>query len=166
MHGLLQDEEYARAVITGSGSALRSPRDIETEVSFRLRRQRLHDQENPPRISVVLGEAALRQLTGGRETVRGQLLKLMAMADLPHISLQILPFSAESHPGGDGAFTILGVGPDALLEVVTVHSLTRSWYVDEPSDVDHYSEAFERLREIALSESDSRKLIERLLSEL
>jgi transcriptional regulator with XRE-family HTH domain len=166
VHGLLQSEEYARAIISGSGSELRSPRDVETEVSFRLRRQRLHDQEYPPRIAVVLGEAALRQLTGGPVVMRGQVLKLLTMSELPHISLQVLPFSAGAHPGGEGAFTVLGIGPDALLEVVAIDSLTRSWYVDEPSDVAHYNDAFDQLRKIALNETDSRAFIQRISSDL
>ncbi|MFG2089937.1 MULTISPECIES: helix-turn-helix domain-containing protein [unclassified Spirillospora] len=165
VHGLLQSEEYARAVIAGSGSELRSPRDIETEVSFRLRRQRLHEQD-PPNISAIIGETALRQMMGGSAVMRQQLTKLLTMADLAHIALQILPFSAGAHPGGEGAFTILGIGPDELFEVVAIDSLTRSWYVDEPSDVDHYNEAFDQLRKIALSETDSRMLIERILSDL
>ncbi|MGH3239569.1 MAG: helix-turn-helix domain-containing protein [Spirillospora sp.] len=165
VHGLLQSEEYARAVVTASGSELRSPRDIETEVSFRLRRQRLHEQE-PPSISVVLGETALRQLMGGPVVMRGQLLKLLTMAELPHLALHVLPFSAGAHPGCEGAFTILGIKPDAILEVVAIDSLARSWYVDEPSDVDHYKHTFDQLRKIALSQTDSRMLIERILSDL
>ncbi|MGI5329109.1 helix-turn-helix domain-containing protein [Actinomadura nitritigenes] len=166
VHGLFQEEDYARAVIADSGSALRSSRDIETEISFRLYRQRLHDQEHPPRMSLILGEPALRQSMGGVVVMRSQLRKLMIMGERSHIDLQILPFAAGAHPGGDGPFTILGVGPVGLLDVVAIDSLTRSWYVDEPSDVDHYCEAFERLREIALSGTDSRVFIERILSEL
>ncbi|MBO2462511.1 helix-turn-helix domain-containing protein [Actinomadura violacea] len=166
VHGLFQEEDYARAVIADSGSALRSSRDIETEVSFRISRQRLHGQARPPIMSLVLGEPALRQVMGGATVMRRQLRRLMVMGERPHINLQVLPFSAGAHPGGDGAFTILGIGPEALLEVVTVHSLTRSWYVDEPADVDHYKEAFERLCEIALPADDSQRFIERIVSEI
>lgn len=165
VHGLLQDEEYARAVIGGSGTVLRrTPKEIETDVSFRLKRQKIHDRVPPPEITVVLGEAALRQRMGGRDVQRLQMRKLLAMGELPHVDLQVLPFSAEVHPGLDGGFTIMSVGPEGLLEIVTLHSMLRNWYVDEPSDVDHYGRTFEWLREIALSESDSRALIERIVS--
>ncbi|MFG2001199.1 helix-turn-helix domain-containing protein [Spirillospora sp. NPDC048911] len=162
VYGLLQTPEYARAVISGSGTRLRSPRDIETAIDFRLGRQRIHDQKPPPRISVVLGEAALHLEIGGPEVMQHQRAKLLAISELSHIELQILPFAAGAHPGVDGAFIILSSGPGQLLEVVSVHSLARSWYVDEPSDVDLYAETFRRLQEMALSEHDSRARIERI----
>lgn len=164
VHGLLQTEEYARAVVARSGSELRSSRDVETEVSFRLGRQRLHRQGHPPQMSVVLGEAALRQMMGGPAIMHGRWLRLLELGSLPHIEIQVLPFSVGEHPGGDGAFTILGVGPDALMEVVTVHSLTRSWYVDEPSDVDHHNEIFVALQGLALPVADSRMFIKGIVS--
>jgi DNA-binding XRE family transcriptional regulator len=165
VHGLFQTEDYARSVISSAGIALRSTRDIETGVAFRLNRQCLLERAQPPRLSVVLGEAALRIQMGGPAVMRQQQLKLLALEERPNIELQILPFAAGGHPGVEGAFTILGIGPEAHLEIATVHSLTRSWYVDEPSDIEHYAQAFERLREVALSQSDSRALIEQIVSE-
>ncbi|WP_176611262.1 helix-turn-helix transcriptional regulator [Actinomadura sp. WMMB 499] len=164
--GLLQTDEYARAVIAASGTATRTPRDIEIAVGFRMQRQRLHEQDRPPKISVVLGEAALRQLMGGPDAMRRQCDKLISLSARPHVELRILPFGAGAHAGVDGAFTILSVGPDSLLEVVAIDSLTRSWYVDEPADVDLHSSTFERLQEVALSELHSRRLIEQVASEL
>ncbi|MFD0855200.1 DUF5753 domain-containing protein, partial [Actinomadura adrarensis] len=166
VHGLMQTEEYARIMIRGSGMALRSAPDVETEVQFRLGRQRLHQQPRPPLISVVLGEAAVRQMIGGAEVMRRQARKLLSMRGWPHIELQVLPFSVREHPGGDGAFTIMSLGHEAVLEVVTLHSLTRSWYVDEPSDVEHYSQTFATLQTSALPESDSYAMIERIVSGL
>lgn len=165
VHGLFQTVDYARAVITGAGGAFRAPRDLDTEVEFRLKRQRVLERAQPPRVSAVLGEAALRMQMGGPEVMRRQQLKLLALGECPHVELQVLPFTAGAHPGLDGAFTILNVGTDALLEIVTVHSLTRSWYVDEPADVERYSQAFDLIRELALQEPDSRALIERIVSE-
>ncbi|KAB2371384.1 helix-turn-helix domain-containing protein [Actinomadura montaniterrae] len=167
VHGLMQCDDYASVVIGGSGTALRrTPQEIETDIRFRLHRQKIHDLPQPPKIVIVLGEAALRQRMGGRRVMRDQMIKLLEMGGRAHIELQVLPFAVESHPGLDGAFTIMGVGPEGLLEVVTLHSMTRTWYVDEPSDVDHYRRTFDLLREIALPESDSRELIEQIVSEL
>jgi transcriptional regulator with XRE-family HTH domain len=166
VHGLLQTEQYARAVIGSSGVSMRTPQDVEVAVGFRMNRQRIHRQASPPKIAVVLGEASLRQMMGGPAVMRGQMRKLMAVSDFPHIDLRILLFSAGAHPGVDGAFTILGIGPDALVEVVAIDSLTRSWYVDEPSDVDHHNRTFELLQEMSLSQEDSRAMIERVASEV
>ncbi|QKG19570.1 helix-turn-helix domain-containing protein [Actinomadura verrucosospora] len=167
VHGLVQSDGYARAVIGGSGTALRRTREeIETDIRFRLNRQKIHDLACPPQIVIVLGEAALRQCMGGRLVMRDQLLKLLEMQERPHIELQVLPFVVQRHPGLDGAFTIMGVGSEGSLEVVTVHSMARTWYVDEPSDVDHYGRTFDLLREVALPETDSRAMIEEIVSEL
>jgi transcriptional regulator with XRE-family HTH domain len=165
IHGLLQTQDYARAVIGGSGIELRTSRDMEIEVEFRMNRQQILDKGAPPHLSVVLGEAALRQQMGGPEIMRAQLTKLLVVARPPHMTLQVLPYTAGAHPGIDGSFTILDVGPGELLQVVTVHSLTRSWYVDEPPDVAHYRQVFAKLREIALSEADSLAMIKRIVSE-
>ncbi|GAA2452426.1 helix-turn-helix transcriptional regulator [Actinomadura vinacea] len=165
VHGLFQTEDYARAVFRRAGGTVRDTPDIKTEVGFRLNRQRVHEQTQPPTISAVFTEAVLRQQIGGIDVMRGQGVRLLEMGAHAHVEIQILPFTAGMHPGNDGAFTILSVGTGALLEVVAVDSLTRSWYVDEPTDVDHYIETFEQLREIALSESDSKALIERIVSE-
>ncbi|WP_410050352.1 Scr1 family TA system antitoxin-like transcriptional regulator [Actinomadura sp. HBU206391] len=70
-----------------------------------------------------------------------------------------------AHPGIDGPFVIMDVGPGPLLQVVTVHSLTRSWYLDESPDVVHHCQVFDRLRDAALSEADSRVMIQRIVSE-
>jgi transcriptional regulator with XRE-family HTH domain len=164
VHGLFQTEDYARAVFKDSGMAVREPADLEVEVGFRLNRQRILRQSQPPAISAVFTEAVLHQQVGGAQTGRRQGLQLLELGELPHIEILILPFSAGMHPGGDGAFTILSVGREALLEVVAVDSLTRSWYVDEPSDVEHYAEVFDRLRELALPQTRSRELIERIVS--
>lgn len=167
VHGLVQTVGYARAAIGGSGTALRrKPPEIETDVRFRMNRQKVHYRACPPEIIVVLGEAALRQRMGGLQVMRDQLFKLIETAELPHIELRILPFSVESHPGLDGAFAIMGVGPEGLLEVVALHSLTRTWYVDEPADVEHYKRTFDLLREASLPKKDSRALIKRIVSEL
>lgn len=162
--GLFQTEDYARAVISGVGESSCAARTIDTGVEFRLSRQRIHEKSEPPKIFAVLGEAALHQMIGGREVMRLQRRRLLHLGERPHIHLQILPFEVGGHPGVDGAFTILSMDSTGLLDVVGVDSLTRTWYVDEPADVERYGKVFERLQEMALSESDSRTLIERIVS--
>ncbi len=163
--GLLQTEDYARAVISGSGEDMRSSRDIDVEVEFRMRRQHILERADPPRLTVVLGEGALLLRVGGPAIMEGQLRYLLAMAARPEIDLRVLPFGAGVHPGTNGAFTImdLGVGQEEL-QVVTVHSLTRSWYIDETPDIEHYRKVFSRLTRMAMSESDTVAMIQRIVS--
>ncbi|MFC4909204.1 helix-turn-helix domain-containing protein [Actinomadura gamaensis] len=166
VHGLFQSEDYARQIITHSGVALRSTRDVETEIEFRLGRQRdLLRPGRSVRVEAIIGETALRQMSGAPQLKRAQLERLLADGGLPGFGLRVLPFSAGFHPGVEGPFTILDVGPEPMFQVVTVHSLTRSWYIDDEPELNHYGEVFDRIREVALSESDSRAMIEQIRSE-
>ncbi|MQY08518.1 helix-turn-helix domain-containing protein [Actinomadura macrotermitis] len=165
--GLLQNENYARDVISQSGITLRrTPDSVDTGVEIRMSRQRVLQRVPPLHYSAILGEAALRNMVGGRRVMREQLNKLRDVSLLPNVDLRVIPFEVGSHPGIDGAFSILDVGSEGLMRIVSVDSLVRSWYVDEPEDVDHYAEVYERLRECALSQVESRELIERISSDL
>jgi transcriptional regulator with XRE-family HTH domain len=163
--GLLQTEDYARTVLKGSGIALRSTRDVEVEVEFRMRRQRILTQAAPPLVSVVVAEAALRQQMGGPRLMRRQLQRLCEVSELPHLDLRVLPFHIGAHPAIDGPFVIMDLGPEPGFQVVVMHTMTRSWYIDEPSDLRHYGRAFDQLLDIALQPLESRTLIERIVSE-
>jgi transcriptional regulator with XRE-family HTH domain len=167
VHGLFQTEDYARAIITLAGKGLPSSRSVETEIEFRLGRQRdLVRAGRSVRVEVILGEAALHQMSGGAELRTAQLDRLLAESGRPGFDLRVLPFSAGFHAGAEGPFTILDVGPEPDFQVVTVHSLTRSWYIDEVAELHIYGETFDRIREVAMSEPDSRNMIEGLRSEV
>ncbi|MGH3926320.1 MAG: helix-turn-helix domain-containing protein, partial [Pseudonocardiaceae bacterium] len=75
--GLLQTEEYARAV-TAQGLETKSPEEVDRWVSLRMRRQRLLTRAGAPRLWAVVDEAALRRPIGGRDVMRGQLEHLIA----------------------------------------------------------------------------------------
>ena len=72
--GLLQTEEYARAVIQ-VGAISADDAEIDRRVALRLGRQKLLTREEPPRFWVVMDEAALWRPIGGRDVMRGQLMR-------------------------------------------------------------------------------------------
>ncbi|HEV7629269.1 MAG TPA: helix-turn-helix transcriptional regulator, partial [Streptomyces sp.] len=74
--GLLQTEEYARAVISLGNSAA-PPEEIEQRVSLRTTRQKLLTRGDAPRLWAVVDEAALRRPIGGRDVMRGQIQRLI-----------------------------------------------------------------------------------------
>jgi transcriptional regulator with XRE-family HTH domain len=98
--GLLQTEEYARAMIR-AGRPGDSDAEIEQLVTARLSRQAIWERPDPPppMLFVVLGEAVLRQRVGDAEIMRGQLGHLVEAASNPRITIQVLPFAAAAHPG-------------------------------------------------------------------
>lgn len=142
--GLLQTEDYARAVITEGNKGVHSD-IIERRVSVRMNRQKLLARPNSPRLWVVVDEAALRRPIGGPKVMRAQLEHLATMTNQPNLVLQVMPFRFGSHAAEGGAFSILRFPEADLPDVVYVEQLTGASYLDKREDVDHYMEAMNRL---------------------
>jgi hypothetical protein len=161
--GLLQTEDYARAV--KSSIQFDPARDVDRAVAFRMARKEVLSRPVPVDFDVVVGEAALRQLMGGVTVMRDQLRYLLEASRPANVTVRVLPFGATTHPGFDGPFTMLDVEMGAFT-VVVIDSLARSVYLEGDADVERYKVAFAELCAAALSEADSRRLIERVLGEL
>jgi transcriptional regulator with XRE-family HTH domain len=141
--GLLQTEDYARAVIR-LGNLL-SDEEVNRRTQARISRQRILHRENPPRVWAVLDEGALSRIIGGRDVMRSQLRHLIEMCEHPAVTLQILPFSAGAHRAMGGPFTILRYTEPDLRDVVFIEQLTSALYLDKPSEVDSYLEVMEEV---------------------
>lgn len=156
--GLLQTERYAHTVIR----AMRPDAD-ETEVTrrvtARMERQRLLTEPSPPEYWAVLDEAVLHRSVGGPAVMAEQLARLLKLAALPHVTVQVVPFSAGAHPGMEGPFLILGFPEQADPDVVYVDSTTSGAYLELPDDVRRYALMFDHLRAAALKPDDSVELI-------
>jgi len=134
--GLLQIEEYARAVIRLGN--LPSEDEVIRRAQARVSRQQILCREDPPKLWAVLDEGALRRIIGGRQVMKAQLLHLIEMCDHPNVTLQILPFSAGAHRAMGGPFTILRYTEPDLRDVVYIEQLTSALYLDKPTEVDAY----------------------------
>ncbi|MGA5345925.1 helix-turn-helix domain-containing protein [Streptomyces griseoincarnatus] len=104
--GLLQTPEHARAVI-GAAQPPYSPDDVERMVAARLARQSVFDRDPAPALSFVMEEGVLRRPVGGRAAWRGQLQRLLDVAQLHHAVLQVMPTDCETHSGLDGRIELL-----------------------------------------------------------
>ena len=91
--GLLQTEDYARALIRGTVPYI-SNEEMENRVSARMARQTLLDREDSPKLWTIMDEAAVRRLVGGRQIMRTQLNRLNEAASRPNVTLQVIPFDA------------------------------------------------------------------------
>ena len=91
--GLLQTEDYARAVIRGTLPHA-SPEEVENRVLARMGRQALLTRDDPPRLWAIMDEAAARRQVGGRQVMAAQLARLAEAAALPNVTLQVIPFAA------------------------------------------------------------------------
>ncbi len=142
--GLLQTEEYTRAVIDGA-QLDEPPEEAERRVALRMARQTLLRQAHAPRLWAVVDEAALRRPVGDPKVMRGQLERLIEASKLPSVILQVLPFNAGAHPAMVGAFSILRFAGRELPDIVYVEHLTNAVYLDKRDDVDQYLQAMDEI---------------------
>ncbi|WP_354639549.1 DUF5753 domain-containing protein [Kitasatospora camelliae] len=156
--GLLQTEEYARAVVL-VGNPGASPEEVERRVDVRMRRQRILDGDRGPELLLIVDEAALRRPTGGSEVMRRQLARLVELSDLPRLTLQVMPLGRGELAADSGSFTLLGFPEQDLPDVVYVEQFTTALYLDRPAEVAEYAAALDRLRAHSLPPEPTRDLL-------
>lgn len=150
VHGLFQTPDYARAV-TLLGNRAAPETDIDRRVSLRMARQDLLTSAQPPRVWSVMDEAALRRPVGGVKVMQAQLRRLAELAELPNVTLQVVPFRAGGHDAAGGSFTILRFSEPDVPDVVYIEQLTGAIYLEKPAATDHYLDIMNRLSAISLS---------------
>ncbi|WNM35872.1 helix-turn-helix transcriptional regulator [Streptomyces sp. Li-HN-5-11] len=160
--GLLQTRQYAEALIAGALPET-APADIEKRVQVRMRRQeRISAADNPLRLWTVLDEAALRRVVGNRALMREQLDHLVEQSQLPHVTVQVIPFDMGAHPGLNGQYAILEFPDAADSSVVYIEGVTSDLYLEKANDVQKYSVMYEHLRAQALNVEQSRQFIAKI----
>jgi len=164
--GLLQTEDYARAVIR----AVRPGYDeesVERRVIARLARQKeLLDRISPLDLALVLNEAVLRRLVGGAPTMAAQLRALADAAQRPGVMLQVLPFSAGAHASLEGGFVLIKFPEETDPDVVYVEGIMGDLYLESVEEVRRYQSAFERIQAVALGPRESSAFMSSLAREL
>ncbi|MEV6425928.1 helix-turn-helix transcriptional regulator [Streptomyces sp. NPDC051662] len=157
--GLLQTRPYAEALI--NGALPESPAlDVEKRVGVRLRRQdRISTPDDPLRLWAVVDEAALRRRVGDRQLMREQLEHLVEQSQLPHVTVQVLPFDMGAHPGITGHYAILEFPDASDSSVVYIEGVTSDLYLEKANDVQRYSVMYEHLRAQALNADQTRQFI-------
>ena len=161
--GLLQTEEYARALIRQGSAA--SEEEIARRGELRVSRQEILRRPDAPQLWAVVDEGALRRPVGSTEVIRGQLKHLIEVADHPAVTLQVLPFQVGAHAAMGGPFTILRFAEPDLADVVYIEQLTSALYLDKPVEVDSYLEVMEQLCLQAEPAANTAKLLSQILAE-
>ena len=160
--GLLQTRPYAEALIAGALPET-AQADIDKRVRVRMRRQeRISAPENPLRLWTVLDEAALHRVVGSRLVMREQLEHLVEQSQLPHVTVQVIPFEMGAHPGLNGQYAILEFPDTADSSVVYIEGVTSDLYLEKAADVQKYSVMYEHLRAQALNVEQSREVISKI----
>lgn len=161
--GLLQTEEYARAVFE-MWRPLLDTDTVEQRVSARMERQKLFSRRPMPLLSFVIEETVLRRPLGGQTVLRGQLKQLLLYGHERNIEIQVMPTNREEHAGLAGAFTLLHIGDQRRMAYMEVQD--ESALHSEPKKVGAFESTYGVLRAQAITPRESLVFIERLLGEL
>ncbi|GHE05535.1 helix-turn-helix domain-containing protein [Streptomyces alanosinicus] len=158
--GLLQTEDYARAVLEAGTIGQTSPEAVERHVSLRMERQRLLERDDPPHLWVIMDETVLRRPVSTRpEVQRDQLDKLLEYAGRDRITLQIAEFAAGPHPGTYAPFTLFRFAEPELPDMVFTEYLTGALYLDSRREVSAHLEVLDHMTARAASAQRTQSLL-------
>jgi transcriptional regulator with XRE-family HTH domain len=156
--GLLQTEDYARAVIRAV-LPWASRDEVERRVEVRMERQDVLRNDNPLELWVIVDEAALRRQVGGQAVMQAQLSHLVQAAELPNVTFQVIPFRDGAHAGMPGSFVFMQFDEATIPEVIYIDSMAGDLFLEADADVRRYRLVFEHLRAVAASPNDSKSLV-------
>ena len=162
VNGLLQTEDYARAVFTMRRPLL-DEETIEQRVASRLTRQGIFVRKPPPTISFVMEESILRRQLGGRAVMRGQLEQILLIGQQRNVDIQIMPNTREEHAALSGPFTLIETEKARRIAYAEVHKYSRLF--TDRETVRELEEQYGVLRAQALTPRESLALVEKLLGE-
>lgn len=163
--GLLQTDDYTEAVVRRGTAEL-----TETQINRRMelrsqRKSALARDPDPLRLWVVLDEAVLRRVVGGRKVMHDQLTYLADATDQAKVTLQVLPFEHGAHPGMHGPFAIMGFPWPTDPGVVYIEHRSGAFYLEEQHQIDAHTVAFEHLCAQALTPDESVTMIRNVAKE-
>jgi hypothetical protein len=132
-----------------------------------MSRQVVLTRETPLRLWTIVDEGALHRPVGGTDVMSAQLDHLAeSRAEMPHVTLQVIPYDVGGHPGMAGAFAILQFGEASAADVVCVESQGSDLFLENETDVSRFAAIFEHLRALALPPEGSIALVRRIARDL
>ncbi|WP_260677638.1 helix-turn-helix domain-containing protein [Streptomyces albidoflavus] len=162
VNGLLQTEEYARAVFRMRRPLLDED-TTEQRLSARLGRQEIFSVRRLPTLSFVIEESVLTRPIGGREVMRGQLEQVLLHGQRRNVEIQVMPNEREEHSGLAGPFTLIETSEGRRIAYVEVQKHSRL-YTDRET-VREMEVQYGILRAQALTPRESLTFVEKLLGE-
>ncbi len=156
--GLLQTEAYAKAALQ-AGLPTAAREEIDALVQARIARQGVLSRDKPLRLWAIVDEATLHRRVGGPAVMKAQLARLAEAAELPHITLQVIPYDVGGHPGMMGSFVLMQFGEPVAADVVYIETMAGDLFLEQETDLGRYRAIFEHLRALALPPQASAALI-------
>jgi len=155
--GLLQTEGYIRSSSSGQ-SPLMPVEQVDLQAKIRVGRQDLLTRSNPLALWAIVDEAVLHRVVGGPQVMREQFEHLLSMMELPNVTFQIVPFTAGSHVGMRGSFSLLDF-PDPDPTVACVETMAGNVFQETEEEVRACTVAFDHLRATAASPAESARMV-------
>jgi transcriptional regulator with XRE-family HTH domain len=164
--GMLQTAEYARASIEQLAPDMPTSQ-VNPRVEIRMKRQELLHRSDAPLMFFIMDEAVVRRLVGGKDVMRQQLQRMIDAADMPTVTVEVIPFSAGVLDGMQAPFVIHEF-PDAADDDVLYQEAPSGDFLsrDEPEVVLSFRETFERLREGSLGPEGTTDFLRDLVNNL
>jgi transcriptional regulator with XRE-family HTH domain len=163
MPGLLQIEDYARALFSSSGRL--SGEEIDARTEHRMRRQDILDRDDPPVLEATIHEAALRMRFGGRAVARRQLEHLMEVGERRNVTVRVVPFTNEEFYEMTQA-VIYADGVVPQLDTVQIDGPIGGRYLDSDAQIAAYRRFLSRTGSVSLDREESRQLIYHIAREM
>ncbi|MGH3311570.1 MAG: DUF5753 domain-containing protein [Streptomyces sp.] len=164
MPGLLQTEDYARALFSGVVPKLPAA-EIEARVEHRMRRRDVFAKEDPPHLHALIHEAALRMRFGGRSVARTQLEYIKKVAEWPHVTVLVIPFTNEQFIEATQPVLYAG-GAVPQLDTVRLDSPIGGQFLDAEAELHRYRTLLDAAEDTALSAAESEQIIHHIGREL
>jgi hypothetical protein len=152
--GIIQTPAYATELF----KAMRfDAAKVAERLEVRMARQAILERPDPPDITIVVWEPVLHHQIGPRETMRDQLARLVALSDMPTVTIHVLPSSHGANPGLGGAIQLAATAdaPELLLG----DSLVEDQLTNNPEVVRRASSTFNNVRADALNRAGSRDIL-------
>lgn len=157
MPGLLQTEDYARAVFAEAVPRLPEARRRRL-LSHRLKRRDVLDRENPPECTFLVHEAALRMVYGDSKIARRQLEYLLRESERDNVTVRVVPFAAGGFPE-TGSSTQYVYGPVPQLDTLLTDTATGPAFLDAETRLVNYRATMDRVEGLSLDPRKSRDFI-------
>jgi transcriptional regulator with XRE-family HTH domain len=167
--GLLQTEDYARALLADGDVSKVGPYVVSRIVEARLQRQRIFETAHCPSIEIILDEVVIRRPIGGPMIMAGQLENLLRRAQHPRVTLRILPFDAGTYAGIGTSFVILGFDDDGdrvLYREGQSSETTTTLSTREQDPLTAWVQAFDEIQRLAATPETSQSMIQASLAHL
>lgn len=175
--GLLQTEEYATAAIrqyrgrhpgrNQQSIGLLSPKMIKTRVEIRMTRQQLLQRPDPPTLFFILDEAVIQRAIGDEKLRRAQIDRLISVANMPSVTIQIVPFKVGMYVGMAENYAIFSFPSAEDHDVLYFEGAPATIFShDEGGEIVAYRQMYEELSETVLSPEDSLSYLTKIAGDI